>query len=85
MITHLHGNIPGHVDVTLKLIHPNFRNSEGVSPHMRRQVLGVGFMSTLYVGDAGTGQDLNTAATLPHLDHEHYKHREEGKHVSQFG
>lgn len=67
MITHLHGNVPCHVDMAFKLVHPNFCNSEGVSPHVRRQILSVGFVSTLYMGDASAGQNLNTAATLPHL------------------
>lgn len=67
MITHLQGNIPGHVHMALKLIHPNLSNSEGISPHVGGQVVSVGFVSPLNVGDASTGQDLNTAATLPHL------------------
>lgn len=67
MITNLLGNIPGHVDMALKLIHPNFCNSESISPNVRCQVLSVGFMSTLDVGDASARQDLNTAPTLPHL------------------
>lgn len=37
-LTHLHGNIPRHVDVAFKLIHPHFCNSEGVSSHVRRQI-----------------------------------------------
>lgn len=79
MITHLHGNIPGHVDMAFKLIHPNFCSSEGVSPHVRREILSVGFMSTLYVGDASTRQDLNAAATLPHLVYNIAKYKERRK------
>lgn len=67
MSTHLHGNVPGHVDMTFKLVHPNFCNSEGISSHVRCEILSVGFMSSLYVGDASTRKDLNTAATLPGL------------------
>lgn len=66
-VTHLHGNIPSHVDVTFELVHPNLCDPEGVSPHMRRQVLGVGFVSPLNVGDASAGQDLHAPSTLPHL------------------
>jgi len=67
MITHLLGNIPSHVDVAFELIHPNFCNPEGISPHVRRQILCVRLMSALYMGNASTRQDLNTASTLPHL------------------
>lgn len=67
MTAHLHGDIPGHVDVAFKLIHPNLRHSQGVSPHVRSEVLGVGFVSALDVSDPCTGQDLDAAATLPHL------------------
>lgn len=68
MLSHLQGNIPGHVDVAFKLVHPNLCDSEGVSPHVGRQVLGVGFMSALDVRDASARQDLDAAATLPHLE-----------------
>lgn len=66
-VTDLQGNVPSHVDVAFKLIHPNFCHSEGVPTYMSRQVLGVGFVSTLYVGNVSTRQDLNAASTLPHL------------------
>lgn len=64
---HLHGDVPGHVDVTFELIHPNLGHSQGVSPHVRSQVLGVGLVRSLYVSDSSAGQDLHAAATLPHL------------------
>lgn len=66
-ITHLHGNVPGHVDVAFKLIHPDLCHSEGVPSDVRGEVLGVWFMGSLYVGDASAGQDLDAAAALPHL------------------
>lgn len=67
MTAHLHGEIPGHVDVAFKLIHPNLCHSQGVSPHVGSEVLGVGFVSALDVSDSSAGQDLDAAATLPHL------------------
>lgn len=65
--THLHGNVPGHVDVAFELIHPNLRHPEGVASDVRGEVLGVRFMGALDVGDASAGQDLDAAAALPHL------------------
>jgi len=66
-LAHLHGNVPGHVDMAFKLIHPNLCHSESISPHVRRQIIRVWFVSALYVGDTSAREDLNTAATLPHL------------------
>lgn len=66
-ITHLQGNVPRHVDMAFKLVHPNFGDPQGVPPHVGRQVLGVGLMSALDVGDARTRQDFDAAAALPHL------------------
>lgn len=66
-VSHLHGNVPGHVDVAFELIHPDLGHSEGVPSDMRGEVLGVRFMGSLYVCDASAGQDLDAAATLPHL------------------
>lgn len=67
MNTYLHGDVPGHVDVTFELVHPNLGHSESVPPHVRSQVLGVGLVCALYVSDPSAGQDLHAASTLPHL------------------
>lgn len=77
-INHLHGDVPGHVDVAFKLIHPNLRHSEGVPSDVGGEVLGVRFMGSLYVCDASAGQDLDAAATLPHL----MKESREGRKVT---
>lgn len=53
--------------MAFELIHPDFCDSEGISPHIGGQILSVGFMSTLDVGDPCTRQDLHTAPTLPRL------------------
>lgn len=64
---HLQWNVPGHVDVTPVLVHPHFSHSQSVAAHVGCQVLCIGFVSTLDVGDPGAGQDLHAAPTLPHL------------------
>lgn len=71
--THFLRNVPGHVDMALKLVHPHLGYSQGVTAHVRGQVLGVWLVGALDVGDTGTGQNLHAATTLPHL----HKHTEE--------
>lgn len=64
---YLQRNIPGHVDMTLVLVHPDLGHPQSVTTYMGCQVLCVGFVGTLNVCNSGTRQDLHTAATLPHL------------------
>lgn len=64
---YLQRDIPGHVDVVLVVVHPHLSHPQGVSAHAGGQVLRVGFVGTLDVGDPGAGQNLHAAATLPHL------------------
>lgn len=66
-LAYLQGNIPGHVDVTLVLVHPDLGHPQGVAPHVGRQVLRVGFVGALDVRDPGAGQHLHAATTLPDL------------------
>jgi hypothetical protein len=67
IITYLLRNVPGHVNMAFKLIHPHLCHSQSIAPHMGCQVLCVGLMGTLDMGNPGTGKDLNAAPTLPHL------------------
>lgn len=64
---YLQRNIPGHVDVALVLVHPDLSHPQSVTPHVGRQVLRVGFVGALNVGNPGAGQHLHAAAALPHL------------------
>lgn len=66
-LAYLQGNIPGHVDVTLVLVHPDLGYPQSVAPHVGRQVLRVGFVGALDVCDPGARQHLHAAATLPDL------------------
>lgn len=67
VLAYLQGNIPGHVDVTLVLVHPDLGHPQSVAPHVGRQVLRVGFVGALDVCDPGARQHLHAAATLPDL------------------
>lgn len=53
--------------MAFELIHPHLCHSESIAPHMGRQVLRVGLMGSLDMGNPCTGKDLNAAPTLPHL------------------
>lgn len=64
---YLKWNIPGHVNVTLVVVHPHLSRSQGVASHVGRQILRVWFVSTLNVGDPGARQDFHAASALPHL------------------
>lgn len=66
-MTHLLGNVPGHVDMALELIHPDLGHAQRVPAHMGGQVLRVGLVCSLNVGNPGAGQHLHAPSTLPHL------------------
>lgn len=66
-VTHLLGYVPGHVDMALELIHPDLGHPQGVPADVRGQILRVGFVCPLNVGNPGARQDLNAPSTLPHL------------------
>lgn len=53
--------------MAFKFVHPDFSHPEGIPADMGGEVLGVGLVGSLNVGNPGTGQDLHTPATLPHL------------------
>lgn len=65
--TYVHGDVPGHVDMGLKLIHPDFSGSQGVPLGVVVDVVVVGLLGAFDVSDSGTGQDLHAAPALPHL------------------
>lgn len=50
-----------------KFVHPDFSHPEGVPADMGGEVLGVGLVGSLNVGNPRAGQDLHAPATLPHL------------------
>lgn len=65
--THIHGDVPGHVDVGLVFVHPHLGSPQSVALGVVIYVVVVGLLGALNVGHSGTGQDLHTAPTLPHL------------------
>lgn len=74
---YVHGDVPGHVDMGLKLIHPDFSGSQGVPLGVVVDVVVVGLLGAFDVSDSGTGQDLHAAPALPHLrthTHKIYTH-----------
>lgn len=79
MCVYLKWNVPGHVDVTLVLVHPDLSHPQSVPTDVGRQVLRVRFVGALDVRNPGTGQDLHAAAALPNL---RYTHRNKHTHVS---
>lgn len=54
--------------MTFEFIHPDFSYPEGISPHVGSEVLCVGLVGSLDVGNPRAGQDLHTPATLPYPD-----------------
>ena len=65
--SYLLGYVPCHVHMAFKFVHPDFSHPEGVPAHMGGEVLGVGLVGSLNVGNPRAGQDLYAPATLPHL------------------
>lgn len=53
--------------MAFKFVHPDFSHPEGVPADMGGEVLGVGLVGSLDVGNPRAGQDLHAPATLPHL------------------
>lgn len=66
-MTHLLGYVPGHIDMALKLIHPDLGHPQRVSADVSSQILRVRFMCSFDVGNPGARQNLNASSTLPHL------------------
>lgn len=64
---YLLGYVPCHVHMAFKFIHPDFGHPEGVPANVGSEVLSVGLVGSLNVGNPRAGQDLHTPTTLPHL------------------
>lgn len=64
---HLHGDVPGQVDVGLVLVHPDLGHPQGVAPRVESDVIVVRFLRPCYVSHPGAGQHLHAAAAHPHL------------------
>lgn len=64
---YLLGYVPCHVHMAFKFIHPDFSHPEGVPANVGSEVLGVGLVGSLNVGNPRAGQDLHAPTTLPHL------------------
>lgn len=65
--THIHGDVPGHVDVGFVLVHPHLGGSQRVPLGVVVDVVVVGLLGALDVGHSGAGQHLHAASALPHL------------------
>lgn len=75
---YVHGNVPGHIDVGLVLIHPDLGGSQGVALGIVIYVIVVGLLGALDVSHSGTWEDLHTTAALPYL------HSREKRHTNRF-
>lgn len=62
-----HGDIPCHVDVGLKIIHPHLGGPQRVTLGVVVDVIVIWLFGTLNVGHTGAGEYLHAATTLPHL------------------
>lgn len=65
--THLHGDVPGQVDVGFVLVHPDLGHPQSVAPRVEGYVVVVRFLRPCYVSHPGAGQHLHAAAAHPHL------------------
>lgn len=65
--SYLLGYVPCHVHMAFKFVHPDFSHPEGVPADVGGEVLGVGLVGSLDVGNPRAGQDLHAPATLPYL------------------
>lgn len=71
--SYIDGNVPGHVDVGFVFIHPHLGGPQSIAFGIVIDVVVVGFLGALDVGNSGTRQDLHAPSTLPHL---HSRQRE---------
>lgn len=78
--SHLHGDVPGQVDVGPVLIHPDLSHAESVTARMESYVAVVGLLDPRDVSHPGTGQHLHAASTEPHLHESALK--EEGDQIN---
>lgn len=67
LASYLLGYVPCHVNMAFKFVHPDFSHSESIPSDVGGEVLGVGLVGSLDVGNPRAGQDLHAPATLPHL------------------
>lgn len=74
---HVHGNVPGHVDVGFVFVHPDLGGSQGVPLGVVIYVVVVGLLGAFDVSHSGTWEDFHTAAALPHL-HSKDRHKDAG-------
>lgn len=65
--SHLHGDVPGQVDIGLVFIHPDLSHAESVAARMVSYVAVVGLLDPRDVSHPGAGQHLHAASTEPHL------------------
>lgn len=64
---HLHGDVPGQVDVGLVLVHPDLGHTQSVAPRVEGYVAVVGLLHPRNVSHPRAGQHLHAAAAQPHL------------------
>lgn len=67
-LAHLHGDVPGQVDIGLVLIHPHLGHTQGVTPRVESDVTVIRFLHPGNVSNPGARQHLHTASTQPHLE-----------------
>lgn len=65
--SHLHGDVPGQVDIGLVLIHPDLCHTQGITPCVESYVTVVRFLHSCNMSHSGARQHLHTASTQPHL------------------
>lgn len=66
--SHIHRDVPGHVDVGLVLVHPDLGGPQGIPLGVVVNVIVVRLLCPLDVCHSGAGQHLHAPATLPHLE-----------------
>lgn len=65
--TYCHGDVPGHVNVWLEVVHPDLGGAQGVALCIVIDVVVVGLLGALDVRHAWAGQHLHAPPALPHL------------------
>ncbi|KAG9339635.1 hypothetical protein JZ751_023526 [Albula glossodonta] len=66
--THIHGDVPGHVDMRFVLVHPDLSRPQGVPLGIVVDVIVVGLLRPLDVCHSSARENLHAAPTLPHLN-----------------